>query len=271
MSNHNQAPACCPPCGLWMSGWRAAQAPPALGTYRLPIPCRPLICSKAQYKFKRQFFFVSQPSIDVPKMQDDGSGNFTPVVGADGKQPTVRLNITMAHSLFCSCHGKGPSDGETGWLKTKARDLEAEDTRVPDSGSFHSTLKACMEKILDRSKNKRGKHSIYRRVFYFVKRGAVLRRRKSELPDGMDGHVTKNHCFMSMGQNGEVRSRLMPCPCKKCWDAPHFYSPDCTEQEYSTTSRRTSTRWRLRCRRIRSISHFSAFLKYGTYGLPAPI
>ena len=90
-----------------------------------------------------------------------------------------------------------------------------------------------MEKILDRSKNKRGKHSIYRRVFYFVKRGAVLRRRKSELPDGMDGHVTKNHCFMSMGQNGEVRSRLMPCPCKKCWDAPHFYSPDCTEQEHN--------------------------------------
>jgi hypothetical protein len=34
-----------------------------------------------------------------------------------------------------------------------------------------------------------------------------LRRRKSELPEGMDGHVTKNHCFMSMGQNGEVRSR----------------------------------------------------------------
>jgi hypothetical protein len=39
-----------------------------------------------------------------------------------------------------------------------------------------------------------------------------LRRRKSELPEGMDGHVTKNHCFMSMRQNGEVRSRLLPCP-----------------------------------------------------------
>jgi hypothetical protein len=45
--------------------------------------------------------------------------------------------------------------------------------------------------------------------------------------------VTKNHCFMSMGQNGAVRSRLLPCPCKKCWDAPHFYSPDCTEQEHN--------------------------------------
>ncbi len=38
-----------------------------------------------------------------------------------------------------------------------------------------------------------------------------LRRRKCELPEGMDGHVTKNHCFMSMRQNGEVRSRLLPC------------------------------------------------------------
>ena len=116
--------------------------------------------------------------------------------------------ITIAHSLFCSCHGKGPSDGETGWLKTKARDLEAEDTRVHDSGSFHSILKACMEKILDRSKNKRGKHSFYLRVFYFVKRGAVLCRRKSELPEGTDGHVIKNHCFMLMGQNDKVRSRF---------------------------------------------------------------
>ena len=92
-----------------------------------------------------------------------------------------------------------------------------------------------MEGILDRSSNKRGKHSIYRRIFYYVERGAVLRRRQSDLPEGMDGEVMCNHCFMSMGRNGDVRSRLLPCPCKKCWDAPHFYSSDCEEKEHNET------------------------------------
>jgi hypothetical protein len=56
----------------------------------------------------------------------DGSGGG----GADGT-----LGSTMAHSLSYSCHGKGPSDGEAGRLKTKARDLETEDTRISDSES----------------------------------------------------------------------------------------------------------------------------------------
>eukprot|EP00937_MAST-01D_sp_MAST-1D-sp2_P008108 g8108.t1 len=140
----------------------------------------------------------------------------------------------MAHSFFCSCHGKGPSDGETGLLKTKARDCEAEGIRIPDSEAFYRIIKGYMGGILDRTKNKRGKHSIYyRRVFYYVKRGAVLRRRKSDLPEDMDGEIVRNHCFMSMGRNGNVRSRLLPCPCKKCWDVPHFYSSDCEEKEHN--------------------------------------
>ncbi len=63
----------------------------------------------------------------------------------------------------------------------------------------------------------------------------MLRRRKGDLPEGMDGEVMCNHCFMSMGRNGDVRSRLLPCPCKKCCGTPHFYSSDCEEKEHNET------------------------------------
>ena len=34
-------------------------------------------------------------------------------------------------------------------------------------------------------------------------------------------------------ETGKVRSRLLPCACKTCWDAPGFYSEECTEQLYN--------------------------------------
>ena len=47
----------------------------------------------------------------------------------------------------------------------------------------------------------------------------------------MAGEVMKNHCFMSTGTTGVLRSRLLPCGCKACWDADGFYSENCTETE----------------------------------------
>ena len=86
---------------------------------------------KAQYQYKRQFYFISQPHLDVPEYQMGHLDQLVPVTDASGKQKVVRLPISMAHSFFCSCHGKGPSDGETGRYKTKARDLEAGGLRIP--------------------------------------------------------------------------------------------------------------------------------------------
>ena len=190
---------------------------------------------KAQYKFKRQFYFVSQPHLNIPEYKMGFADQIEPVTDADGKQKTVRLPISMAHSFFCSCHGKGPSDGETGRCKTKARDLEAGGVRIPLSQNFHDTLKSWMSGVLVRGSNKRGKHSIIRRMFYYVPRGAVKRRRQEQAVDSssMAGEVTKNHCFMAKGTTGEIRSRLLPCGCKNCWDADGFYSEECTEKEFN--------------------------------------
>ena len=99
--------------------------------------------------------------------------------------------------------------------------------------ALRDKLKKWMGGPLLRGAHKRGKHSIIRRMFYWVPRGAVKRRRQEQAVDStsMAGEVVKNHCFMSTGTTGVVRSRLLPCSCKVCWDADGFYSENCTESE----------------------------------------
>lgn len=167
---------------------------------------------KAQFKLKKQLFFVSQPEIEVPVFD---KASKEPVLEG-GKPKTERIKLQMAHHFFASCHGKGPSDSETARFKTKARDLERrEEEYMTYSRCLYMVMKQKVEYTADPKKRKE-RHTLQRRVLWFVELGAVKRARNEAKVTGMEGEVAKNHSFMSCGRTGDVVARWLPCSCEKC-------------------------------------------------------
>ena len=81
----------------------------------------------------------------------------------------------MDHSFFASCHGKGPSDGETAVVKTAGRTLEEYDVYLAFPVDFYAKVKVKLEKIEKPADDKKERHSLHERVVRFVSKSDVVR------------------------------------------------------------------------------------------------
>ena len=165
----------------------------------------------AQFKLQKQFYFVSQPEIFLP-----GGGKHT---------------VKMAHYFFCSCHGKGPSDAETGVTKTKGRTLENNNKYMARPIDFYHGVKEKLEDLQPVPADKKQRHSLRQRKFYFVERQTVARVATKGI--GMEGEVKNNHAFWAVGQIGRGKRRWMPCACSGCFS---FDPAACKQPEFNRES-----------------------------------
>ena len=160
----------------------------------------------AQFKLKKQFYFISQPEIFLP------NGDI--------------FAVTMSHYFFCSCHGKGPSDAETAVTKSKGRVLEGNGNYMAYPIEFYHGVKEKLEGDLT-LKGQKQRHTLKRREYYYVP-GTDVKRIATKF-DGLDGEVSCNHQFKGTGQLGKGKRRRNPCACSGCFQfdpstckQPHF-------------------------------------------------
>lgn len=148
----------------------------------------------AQFKLKKQFYFISQPEIFLP------NGDL--------------FGVRMSHYFFCSCHGKGPSDAETAVTKSKGRVLEGNGNYMAYPIEFYNKVKEKLEGDLT-LKGQKQRHTLKHREYYYVSCTDV--KRIATQFDGLDGEVSCNHQFKGTGQIGKGKRRRNPCSCSGCF------------------------------------------------------
>ena len=151
----------------------------------------------AQFKLKKQIYFTTQPEMFIP-----------------GKKHAVRMN----HHFFCSCHGKGPSDAETAVTKSKGRTLEGNNTYMAFPIDFYTKVKEKLENFQPVPVDKKQRHSLRLRKFFFVKRSDV--KRVAVEFKGLESQVAANHSFRSVGRLGQGKRQWLPCSCSGCSATP---------------------------------------------------
>lgn len=175
----------------------------------------------AQFKLKKQIYFISEPTVEVPVPNDDGGFE------------TVRLELHMSHYFFASCHGKGPSDAETAVMKRLGRDLELRGVYMADSIDYYNAIQKFAEALTapkDAKSDRR--HTLHSRRLIFVPQ--LTAHRITLIISGLVGEVKKNHAFVGTASPGQVFVRWLACACDSCMKDGGC-SDNCTRTEYNGT------------------------------------
>ena len=190
---------------------------------------------KAQFKLKKQHYWLTEGQ--------------------------ARYGVTIEHSFFQSCNGKGQSDGLGAVVKSALRRAERDGNYMADSrDAFGWFVKNRGGEVRRRRRNIISIHKQHKRFLYYIWLNEIDRRHPVSFK-GMEGDVSSNFNFVGAGQQGRIFARwLLPCSCLRCI---RFDAGNCTRnaeagdtnsdsQRVARESQRARRRceccrWRRRC------------------------
>jgi hypothetical protein len=122
--------------------------------------------------------------------------------------------IKIERNFFGSCHGKGPSDGEGGVVKSKVTQHVKSGGIVTSTDEFYQVARELLAKPPTNNAHVTGYSQEFRRHFIIVKSNEIPRRRGNRNAKTVSG-TRSIHCVAGVAP-GIIKTRRLSCYCAPC-------------------------------------------------------